>query len=179
MLPLVAHRLGWYAVVTAEHLRRDDVSDEVRKRSQKVAAESAAAIDPEARPYFGITICEVVPHGQRFIVEVEDEHRPDGRTEVVGLHSAGGTAFYSEPDVEAASVLSGRAVEVVRAVDYVSEGRQPRPPPPPAGPARSRTRPQRRPRACHRAPAPSDKTRAKKHRAKRCSPTCSTPWSTR
>jgi hypothetical protein len=123
--PLAAHRLGWYDVVTAEHLRRQDVTDEVRERSELAAADPATAIDPEARRHFGMTICEVVPDGQRFIVEVEDEHRPDGRTEVVALHSAGRTAFYSEPDVEAASVLSGRAVEVVRAVRYVPEGRQP------------------------------------------------------
>ncbi len=33
--PLVAHRLGWYDVVTAEHLRREDVTEEVRRAPRR------------------------------------------------------------------------------------------------------------------------------------------------
>ncbi len=76
------------------------------------------------------------------------------------MQSAGGTAFYSEPDVEAASVLSGRAVEVVRAVNYVPEGRQPASAAAAACgscPASCSTSP--RPRARRRAPSPSSTER--------------------
>ena len=121
---LVAHHRGWWDVQTAEHLGREDVTEQVCQRSEKVAADPAAALDPVAWRHFGITLCETRPRGQRFMVEVEDEQRPDGRTEVVPLRSGESTAFYAEPDVEAASVLSGRPVEVVKAVRYVPEGRQ-------------------------------------------------------
>ena len=84
---LMAHHLGWWDVMTAERLRRQDVTEDLRHFCADVAKDPTMALDPgPAR--FGLTLVEARPSGQRLIIELEDEHRPDGHTECVSFTSA-------------------------------------------------------------------------------------------
>jgi hypothetical protein len=122
--PLTAHLLGWWDLLTADRLGREDVTEELRRLCEKVATDPTVALSPPVWERFGFTLAEVRPGGERFMVEVEEERRPDGRTECVPLTTTEGSAWYSWPDVVAAAVLSGRAPEVLSAVRLVPEGRQ-------------------------------------------------------
>lgn len=79
------------------------------------------ALDPAAWHRFELTLADVRPSGQPFIIEVEDEHRPDGRTECVPLSGAR-SVFYSWCDSAAAAAMSGQVPEIVHAGSRFCQG---------------------------------------------------------
>lgn len=122
--PLVAHRLGWWKLKTSGRVRRRNVTAALRRLCELAATDPAAALDPKVWARFGVTLVEVVPDGERWPVEVEDVHRPDGRMEVVRVTSSHRPMFYAWPDVVAAAVLSGRVPRILQAIRYEPVGRQ-------------------------------------------------------
>ena len=123
--PLVAHRLGWWPLVCAERVQRRNVTAALRRVCERAATDPTAAIDPAVWERFGFTLAEVVPAGEPFPIEVEDDHRPDGRMEVIPVFSPRRIFRVPWCDVVAAAVLSGRVPRIVRATRYVPIGRQP------------------------------------------------------
>jgi len=122
--PLTAHLVGWWDLVTADHLVRRSVLRALRALCRRAAKDPSVLFDPAVWAMFGCTICEVVPDGEPFPVALDDPHRPDGRTETVPVGARGRALFYSWCDVVAAAVLSGRVPTIVRAVRLVPVGRQ-------------------------------------------------------
>ncbi len=122
--PLVAHQLGWWKLKTSGRVRRRNVTAALRRLCELAATDPAAALDPKVWARFGVTLVEVLPDGERWPVEVEDVHRPDGRMEVVRVTSSHRPMFYAWPDVVAAAVLSGRLPHILRAIRYEPVGRQ-------------------------------------------------------
>jgi hypothetical protein len=73
----------------------------------------------------GCTLIEIIPNGP-FPIEVEDQHRPDGRMEVTNVSSPGRPMFYSGLVVLASAVLSGETGStILRATQYVPVRREP------------------------------------------------------
>jgi hypothetical protein len=122
--PLVAHRIGWWELLTADHLRRRDVTAALQMVCQRAAENPSTALDPSVWQRLGCTLVEVVSDGEPFPVEVEDPQRPDGRLEVVPVFSPRRPLFFAWPDVVAAAVLSGRVPTIRRATRLVPVGRQ-------------------------------------------------------
>lgn len=122
--PVTAHAIGWWEIVTADHLVRRSVLRELRMVCTRAATDPTVALDPEVWQRFGLTLCEVVPDGELFPVALDDPARQDGRTETVPVYAKGRSLFYSWCDVVAASILSGKVPRIVRAVKLVPEGRQ-------------------------------------------------------
>ncbi len=122
--PLVAYLIGWWRLITAKRLRPIDVTTALRAHVERVAVDPTAALDPRAWSRFGVTLVEVVPHGEPFVVAVDDLKRPDGRTEVLPVYCSGRSMFYAWPDVVGAAARSGRVPKIVRAVRLVPVGRE-------------------------------------------------------
>jgi hypothetical protein len=124
--PLVAHLLGWWELHCATGVRRHDVTEELRRLCRRAVCDPTVALGPATWHRFGATLVEVIPDGEHFPVAVEDQRRPDGRMEVVPVHSKGRSIFYAWPDVLGASVRSRRMPIIVRATRYEAVGRQDR-----------------------------------------------------
>jgi hypothetical protein len=122
--PLVAHNLGWWDLLTADHLRRRDVTAALRTQCDRAVNDPTTVLDPSVWRRFGFTLVEVIPDGEAFPIEVEDPRRPDGRMEVVRVSSPERPLFYAWPDVVSAAVRSGRAPIITRATRLVPVGRQ-------------------------------------------------------
>jgi len=122
--PLVAHGVGWWDAMTAEHLERRDVTEQLQVLCDRAAIDPTAALNPATWAAFGLTLAEVDLDGQPLFVEVPDAERPDGRTVVAPAWCRGRTLSLSWFDALAASVLGRRPVRIVRAVRLVPVGRQ-------------------------------------------------------
>ncbi|MHB1852869.1 MAG: hypothetical protein ACYCU6_11945, partial [Acidimicrobiales bacterium] len=122
--PLTAHLLGWWQLVTAERVVRRGVTRQLRALCRQGAVDPSVLLDPQVWERFGATLVEVAPEGERFCVAVDDERRPDGRTEVLPVTANGRTLWYAWCDVAAAAVLSGRAPHILQAIRYEPTGRQ-------------------------------------------------------
>ena len=81
-------------------------------------------LDPTTWRRLGCTLVELLPDGEPFPVEVEDEHRPDGRTETTRLFSPERSMVYAWGDVVAAAVLSGQVPNIRRATRLAPVGRE-------------------------------------------------------
>jgi hypothetical protein len=125
--PMVAHHLGWWDVLTAERLqrKRKGVAVGLRALCRRAIADPTVVLDPTVWHRFGCTLVEVLPEGEPFPIELEDEHRPDGRLEVAATRSPRRSMFFAWPDVAAAAVLSGRVPRILSATTLVPIGRQP------------------------------------------------------
>ena len=122
--PLCAYHLGWWKMLLADKLRHQDVTEPLRRLCERAVRDPLAVLDPRVWRRFGITLVEVVPDGERFPVGVEDDKRPDGRSETVPVFSPERPLFYAWPDVLAAAVMSGRVPDIRRATQLVPVGRQ-------------------------------------------------------
>ena len=123
--PLVAHHVGWWDVMTAERLGREDVTAELRQVCEQAAADPTVALDPATWATFGLTLAEVDMAGEPLFVEVDDPGRADGRTAMAPTVCRGRTLSVTWCDALASSILARRPVQIVRAVRFVPEGRQP------------------------------------------------------
>jgi hypothetical protein len=121
--PMVACLISWWRLLLAERLEREDVTEELRQLCRRAASDPTIVFDPSVWRRFGCTIVETLPDGEPFPVEIEDQHRPDGRMEVVPLFSPGRVMHFSWPDVVAAA-LSGKVPKILRATRLVPVGRQ-------------------------------------------------------
>lgn len=122
--PLVAHHLGWWQLLTAGRLDREDVTGELRDACQRAAADPASCLDPILWRRLGFTLAEVVPAGEPWPVEVDDGARADGRFEVVPVESPERPMYFAWPDVVAAAARSGRVPDIISATRLLPVGRQ-------------------------------------------------------
>ncbi|MBF6556974.1 MAG: hypothetical protein IVW52_12550 [Acidimicrobiales bacterium] len=122
--PLVAHLIGWWEVLCADGIGRQNRTDALRRLCERSIADPAVVLDPAVWKQFGCCLVTVQPDGEPFPVEVEDKHRPDGRLEVVPLYSPDRPMHYSALDVLAAAVLSGQVPEILSATAYRPIGHQ-------------------------------------------------------
>ena len=117
--PLTAHLVGWWALYTASTIRHEVVTDALRRACERAVADPATALDPKLWRRLGVTLVEVVPDGEPFPIEVEDDTRPDGRSEVVPVFSPARSMFYAWPDVLGAATMGRRVPRIVRAIRLV------------------------------------------------------------
>lgn len=123
--PLIAYHLGWWEILCASELAREDVTDDLHDLCRRVDTEPLAAIDPTAVRRFGMTLVEGVhAEGEILPVEVEDELRPDGRLEFVPVRSRQRPLNFTALSILASSVESRRVPPFERATRYVPLGRQ-------------------------------------------------------
>ena len=122
--PLVAHLIGWWDLLGAERIQRQDVTAALRRLCEKAVADPAVLLDPKVWHNFGCCLVEVIPGGDVFPIEIEDEYRPDGRMEVVPVFSPDRPMFFSALDVLGAAVLSAQVPEIVEATAYRPVGCQ-------------------------------------------------------
>ncbi len=117
--PASAARVGWWPLLTAERLDREDVADELRERCERAIADPRTALEP-----LGVILAEVLPDGERWPIAVEDPQRPDGRAEFVPVRSPERAMSYAAQDVLAAAIDSGRVPQIFKATRLVPVGRQ-------------------------------------------------------
>jgi hypothetical protein len=122
--PLAAHLLGWWRLLTADHLGRQDMTEALQRDCNRAAGDPTVALSPRLWRRYGFTLCEIDPDGCPFPVAVDDPRRPDGRVEVVPTFVEETTAWYAWPDVLAASLLARRSPRIIRATRLVPLGRQ-------------------------------------------------------
>jgi hypothetical protein len=122
--PMCASRLDWWRMLTAASVRRQDVTCDLRALCDRAATEPTVALDPAVWRRFGCTLVGVFPDGEPFPVEVEDEHHPDGRLEVIPTTSPGRTMWFAWADVVAATVRAGRVPRILTATRLVPIGRE-------------------------------------------------------
>lgn len=122
--PLVAHHLGWWGLVCAESVQLHDATDDLRQLCLRAIADPRSVLDPGVWSTMGCTRAEVIPSGEVWPVEVEDDLRPDGRLEFVPVTSPLRTFHFAWPDVVYASVQSGRVPIIVEATTLTPVGRQ-------------------------------------------------------
>jgi hypothetical protein len=122
--PFVAHHIGWWDLLTAERVRRQDVTSRLRRLCARAAHDPTIVLDPAVLRLCGCTLVEVIPAGP-FPIEVEDPHRPDGRMEVTHVLSPECGMFHPGLVVLASAVLSGEMnSKILRATQYIPVGRQ-------------------------------------------------------
>lgn len=122
--PLVAHLLGWWLLLCAERIRRVGVATALRRLCARAIVDPLVVMDPMVWGHFGCTLVEVIPHGELWPVELEDERRPDGRLEVTELCSTNRPFSYPWPDVVSAAIRSKRVPTIVSAVSFQPVGSQ-------------------------------------------------------
>jgi len=81
--PMCASLLGWWSLVTAASVRPQDMTGVLRAVCERAIADPTVVLNPAVWRQLGFTLVETVPDGEPWPIEVEDEHRPDGRMEVV------------------------------------------------------------------------------------------------
>jgi hypothetical protein len=122
--PLDAHLIGWWDLFCADRIERRNVTAELHRLCERVAEDPNAALDPKVWRRFGCCLVEVVPHGEVFPIEVEDDRRPDGRLEFVPVFSPDRSMYFSALDVLAATINSAKVPKIIEATAYVPVGRQ-------------------------------------------------------
>jgi hypothetical protein len=122
--PLVAHRIGWWDLLCAERIDRENVTEDLRRLCERAVEDPLVLMDPDLWRRFGLTLVQVKPAGEIYPVEVEDAQRPDGRLEFVATYAVGRTIYLSALDVLMAAVLSRRVPDILQATAYVPDGRQ-------------------------------------------------------
>lgn len=122
--PLVAHHLGWWPLLCAARLDREDVTAELRAACERAVADPTSCLDPALWRRLGFTLAEVLPNGEPWPVELDDPTRPDGRFEVVPVGSPDQPMRFAWPDVVAAAARSGSVPEIRSATRLVPVGRQ-------------------------------------------------------
>jgi len=123
--PLVAHHVGWWRFLCARSIRRHDVTKEFTELCRRAVADPLVLMDPGIWRRYGVAIVEgVVPDGEWYLVEVEDPQRPDGRLELVRLHSRDRPMHFTGLDVLATCVRSGQVPRFERVVRLVPVGRE-------------------------------------------------------
>ena len=122
--PMCASLLDWWRLVTAASVRHQDVTGVLRDVCEQAIADPTVALSPAVWRRLGLTLVETVPDGEPWPIEVEDEHRPDGRMEVIPVFSPDRRMFFAWPDVVAAATASGRMPTILKATKLVPVGRQ-------------------------------------------------------
>jgi hypothetical protein len=122
--PMCASLLGWWRLVTAASVRPQDMTGVLRAVCERAIGNPTVVLNPAVWRQLGFTLVETVPDGEPWPIEIEDEHRPDGRMEVVPVFSPDRRMFFAWPDVVAAAVASGRVPTILRATKLVPVGRQ-------------------------------------------------------
>ena len=122
--PMCASLLGWWSLVTAASVRPQDMTGVLRAVCERAIADPTVVLNPAVWRQLGFTLVETVPDGEPWPIEVEDEHRPDGRMEVVPVFSPDRRMFFAWPDVVAAAVVSGWVPTILKATKLVPVGRQ-------------------------------------------------------
>ena len=126
MYPSVNALLDTRSLLTAERIRVEDATDQVRAMlARPDLAESC--LTPQAWREIGVTIVELEPHGA--VLPVRAKYDPTSGDHGIGVnpYTYDGRVWYALPDVLAAAVLTaadGAGLEVVRAVRLVGEGIQ-------------------------------------------------------
>jgi hypothetical protein len=122
--PAVASLVHWWDVVTAAHLRRQDVLDEVLALCAEAArGDVSRLLRPSTWRRLGLTLCEVVPDGESWPVESADEDYPEGHAGMRPVRSSVALPF-TWPDVVLAALRAGRVPKVLWATKLVPVGRQ-------------------------------------------------------
>ena len=123
--PAFATLLGWWPLMIAACLRRQDVTEELRALcAEVVAGDVSRLFDRSTWRRFGFTICEVVCEGEPWPVEAPDEDYPQGHSGVRPVRCPIPLPF-TWPDVVLAALRSGRVPHIVSATKLVPVGRQP------------------------------------------------------
>ncbi|MGH9293782.1 MAG: hypothetical protein ACRD0B_00485 [Acidimicrobiales bacterium] len=122
--PAVASLLGWWCVMTAAHLRRQDVLRDVLRLCEEAAAgDVRRLLRPETWKRLGLVLCEVLPDGETWPVESPDRDYPDGHAAMRPVRSPIPLPF-SWPDVVLAALRARRVPRVLAATRLVPVGRQ-------------------------------------------------------
>jgi hypothetical protein len=126
MYPSVNALLDTRSLLTAERIRVEDATDQVRGM---LARQGLAewCLTPDAWREIGVTLVELEPHGA--LLPVRAKYDPTSGDYGIGVnpYTYDGRIWYALPDVLAASILTadnGPGLEVVRAVRLVGEGIQ-------------------------------------------------------
>ena len=130
--PLMAHHIGWWPLVTANRVRRREVTAALRRSCRRAAANPCSVLDPAVIRRFGCCLVEGVRADFDVLpIEVEDERRPDGRLEVVPVHSINRPLNMTALDLLASAVLTDKSevltdevVDFERATVFEPIGRQ-------------------------------------------------------
>jgi hypothetical protein len=122
--PLVAHLIGWWELLCAVRIDRENVTEDLRRLCERAVEDPLVLMDPDLWRRFGLTLAQVKPAGEIYPVEVEDAQRPDGRLEFVPTYAVGRSLYLGALDVLAAAVLSRRVPDIVFATAYAPIGRQ-------------------------------------------------------
>jgi hypothetical protein len=123
--PAFASLLGWWRLMMAACVRRQDKTEELRALCAKVAGgDVSALLCPETWRRLGFTICEVVCDGEPWPVEAPDDDYPQGHSGVRPVRCPEALPF-TWPDVVLAALRSGRVPHIVSATKLVPVGRQP------------------------------------------------------
>jgi hypothetical protein len=123
--PAFAALLGWWPLMTAACLRRQDVTEELQQLCAEVATGDVSRLfDRRTWPRFGFTICEVVCDGEPWPVEAPDDDYPQGHSGVRPVRCPVPLPF-TWPDVVLAALRSGRVPHIVSATRLVPVGHQP------------------------------------------------------
>lgn len=122
--PLVAHLIGWWDLLCADTVKEQGVTRLLRGVCQRAIKDSSTVLDPAVWRSLGCTLVEVVPSGEVWPFELEDEHRADGRLEFVRGWSPCRPFQFAWPDVVHAAIESGRLPRINQATRLVPIGRQ-------------------------------------------------------
>ena len=122
--PLVAYNIGWWDLSCAEDVQRRGVTRLLRGVCQRAIEDPRTVLDPAVWKSLGCALVEVIPNGEVWPFELEDEHRADGRLEFVRGWSPDRPFHFTWPDVVHAAIESGRVPQIIRATRLVPIGRQ-------------------------------------------------------
>ena len=122
--PLVAHHIDWWDLFCAERVQRRGVTRLLRSVCQRAIGDPTTVLDPAVWRSLGCCRVEVIPDGQVWPFELEDEHRADGRLEFVPGSSPCRPFHFAWPDVVYAAIESGHVPRIIRATRLVPVGRQ-------------------------------------------------------
>jgi hypothetical protein len=120
MYPTVNTLMGLWRYLTAERIESHDVTDQVRKLVASITLDDC--FDPAFWPQL-LTLVQIEPDGE--ILPTRADYGEDGQWQI-GLNPlrTDTPLWYSLADVIAATLLTGRAPKILRAVQMVAVGRQ-------------------------------------------------------
>jgi hypothetical protein len=122
--PLVAHQIGWWDLFSAERIQRRGVTRLLRNVCQRAIEDPTTVLDPAVWRSLGCTLVEIIPDGEVWPFELEDEHRADGRLEFVPGWSPCRPFHFAWPDVVHAAIEARRVPRIIRATRLAPIGRQ-------------------------------------------------------